>query len=1050
MSERGPLRVLFVQSQTEMGGAEISLLTALGAVDRSRLTPAVATLGFGQGDFLERLREAGIEVFELQAGRLRNPFGWLRTVGKLSRIARRGGFGTLVSNGYHPHLYSHPAARRAGARSAMFCRDFPSPRRCGPWIERLAFMFGADTYLVASAAMAGAITERSGGRRPPRIVPNGVDMERFRPAPEAAAALRAELGLRPEHLLMTVAGRLQPSKGQHLFLEAAALVASAVPEARFLVVGGALFGMHGDYPDQLRAQAAGLDFSDKVIFAGNRADMPAVYAASDVIAMTSVLPEGFGRVVIEAMAVERPVLVARAGGATELFVEGQSGLGYEPGNAAELSEKMIALCRDADLRGRLGETARRRATELYSAERSAQALAEALELVSGRSASALSPGAVPKDATDAGAFSRGMLKQRTVPGEDDRGLVAMQEARYQVAAGKLGGMMVLDLGCGVGAGTQLLAGRGGRTIGVDLDIRTLRRASEDYGQDVLGFTAANALRLPFGEATFDGVVCFELLEHLPEPDLLMKEICRVLKPGGKLLLSTPNRLTESSLGLPGGPGVTPLHVSTPTPGELERLARSHFRNVHILGCRRRGSLMYAALRRLDYFNLRLRFRGKLRQNLAKSMGAPTGVPAGSAGQFVFSPRGLRQATYLMAICKGPLSALRVRLSVVTAAYPPDVGGVADHSQLLAAELGSRGLEVEVFTTAQGGPVAGDKLPVRRVKERWSLRGVRRLALLLAEDPKRAALFQYVPHLYGRAGFAPGAALLPLFCRFRGLRVVTHFHEVCVPWSAHPLRFLQSAVHRLQAAVLVFGSAGASFSNRRDANLMSWAVRLFGRPWSVLASGPTVPQAAVPSDQRAQIRSRWGREGESLVVSYGLASRAKRYDLALDALRLLKEEGRNLRLLMLGDQESGDGEYCREIREKAHQLGIEDRVSWSGPLPARDVSEILAVADLMWHLNAGGLTTRSGAAACALAQGLPVVAFGGQGLDSCFRDGDNVLAVAEVSARGLAGATAQLLSSPELAARLRAGARRLHDEVFAWPVIAESCLKLLQCAGVDVG
>lgn len=378
MNAAGAVQALFVSSQTELGGAEISLLTALKRIDRSRVEPVVATLGFGAGDYPERLRAAGVEVHELSAGRARNPFSWARAVLRLARLVRRGGFQVAVSNGYHPHFYGGPAARLAGARSVLFCRDFPHPPGSVPLVERAAFAFGAARYLVASEAMRRAVLERTGGRRPVDVVPNGVELDVFRPDPQAAAALRAELGLAPRHLIVTAAGRLQPWKGQHVFLEAAARVAREVPEARFLVVGEALFGQDRDYPGRLREQARESGLSEKVIFTGNRSDMPILYAASDVVAHSSVQPEPFGRVILEAMAAGRPVVVARAGGAAELFEEGRSGLGYRPGDAGELAEKITVLCRDEELRLRVGAAGRERAERSYAADVSAGALARAL------------------------------------------------------------------------------------------------------------------------------------------------------------------------------------------------------------------------------------------------------------------------------------------------------------------------------------------------------------------------------------------------------------------------------------------------------------------------------------------------------------------------------------------------------------------------------------------------------------------------------------------------------------------------------------------------
>jgi glycosyltransferase involved in cell wall biosynthesis len=371
-------RTLFVQSQTEIGGAETSLLTALGAVDRSQLLPAVAVLGFGRGDLPKRLRAAGIDVFEVRAGRLRNLAGWLGAVWRLRSLVRSSNSELLVANGYHPHLYSHPAARLSGAKSAVFCHDFPAPRRRACMIESLSFRLHADGYFAPSMAMARAVEQRISGRRPVQLVPNGVDTSRFRPNPRARAALRAEMGITPENLVVTVAGRLQPWKGQHVFLKAASGVAAARPDARFVLVGGTLFGENRDYPRELREQAERLGISERVIFAGNRSDMPAVYAASDILVHSSVTPEPFGVVIIEAMSCGCPVVVSAAGGAAELFEEGISGLGYPPGDSGELARRILRLLEDADLRRKLGDSGRRRAQKEYTAATSASALSKAV------------------------------------------------------------------------------------------------------------------------------------------------------------------------------------------------------------------------------------------------------------------------------------------------------------------------------------------------------------------------------------------------------------------------------------------------------------------------------------------------------------------------------------------------------------------------------------------------------------------------------------------------------------------------------------------------
>ena len=374
-----PHKVLFVQSQTEVGGAETSLLTSLAAINAKQLEPTVAVLGFGQGDLPDRLKAVGVEVFEFAAGRLRNPLAWMRACRRLAHIARRTKAAMLVANGYHPHLYARPAARSARARSAVFCHDFPAEKGDACLIERVSFSMHSDAYLAPSVAMVRAVEERVSSHVPVYHVPNGTDTTRFHPDAPGAAAFRSEMGVGASQLMVTLVGRLQPWKGQHVFLDAAAKAAQADQNLRFVLVGEALFGQDEDYPRQLQKQASLLGVDDKVTFAGNRTDMPAVYSASDMVVHCSVHPEPFGVVIIEAMAAGCPVLVSRDGGAAELFDEGLNGMGYALGDANELARLMVTLARDRNLREKLGINGRKHVVQQYSAASSAEALTRAVK-----------------------------------------------------------------------------------------------------------------------------------------------------------------------------------------------------------------------------------------------------------------------------------------------------------------------------------------------------------------------------------------------------------------------------------------------------------------------------------------------------------------------------------------------------------------------------------------------------------------------------------------------------------------------------------------------
>jgi SAM-dependent methyltransferase len=122
--------------------------------------------------------------------------------------------------------------------------------------------------------------------------------------------------------------------------------------------------------------------------------------------------------------------------------------------------------------------------------------------------------------------------ERLVP--DDAVLASLQEhlARYRFAMERARGR-VLDVACGTGYGAAMLG-----AVGVDLSLPTLRYAARRYPGR---YIASDALRLPFGHTAFDSVVSFETIEHVPDPGRFVAECARILRPGGILIVSTPNR-----------------------------------------------------------------------------------------------------------------------------------------------------------------------------------------------------------------------------------------------------------------------------------------------------------------------------------------------------------------------------------------------------------------------------------------------------------------------------------------------------------------------------
>jgi glycosyltransferase involved in cell wall biosynthesis len=369
--------LLFVQSTTELGGAETVLLNLLAASEPLRRRSTVVTLGFGRGEMPALLRAVGAEVVELEPARLRRPLAVARSIARIAAVARSRGARLLLGNGAHPQVFAAAAARLAGARSAYLVHMIHRvPVWRNPAIDALATASPFAVALANSAASLEAMRQLRPRARHELLHP-GVPLTRVELADVRAA--RAELGARDGEVLFGVFGRLQGWKGQDVFVEAAARVARESPAARFAVVGGSVFGLEPEYVASLADRARALGLGDRIAFTGQRADVPRLMAACDVVCHTTRVPEPFGMVLVEAMAQGRPVLATRGGGPNEIVEDGETGLLLPPGDAGALADAMGRLAAEPLLRKRFGDAGRTRVEARFEAGRSAERLLAIVE-----------------------------------------------------------------------------------------------------------------------------------------------------------------------------------------------------------------------------------------------------------------------------------------------------------------------------------------------------------------------------------------------------------------------------------------------------------------------------------------------------------------------------------------------------------------------------------------------------------------------------------------------------------------------------------------------
>ena len=214
------------------------------------------------------------------------------------------------------------------------------------------------------------------GRRT-EVVYDALDDTGFRPG-RPAAVVRAELGVADGAPCVGVVGNIQEWKGQLVLVEAMARVAGVFPTARAVVIGG-VHRAGAAYLAQMERRIRDLGLGAHVIRTGFRTDVADLVNALDVVVHTSVRPEPFGRVILEAMLLGKPVVATDAGGVPELIEDGTTGFLTPPGDAAALGDCLVRLLADPAVRVRVGAAARRWAQDQFSLDRHVAAFSQLYE-----------------------------------------------------------------------------------------------------------------------------------------------------------------------------------------------------------------------------------------------------------------------------------------------------------------------------------------------------------------------------------------------------------------------------------------------------------------------------------------------------------------------------------------------------------------------------------------------------------------------------------------------------------------------------------------------
>jgi glycosyltransferase involved in cell wall biosynthesis len=366
--------------EASIGGVKRHLLDLLaGFAERGDVVsevacPDVRDESHGDTSFAADARALGCAVHVVPMRRRVHPAGDLAATLELARLIRRGGYDLVHLHSSKAGALGRAAVRLARGRRpavvytphgfAFLIPGRPAATRFYAGVERALGRLTDRLIAISEDERREALSRGIVPASKIRLVRSGVD-------PEALAARAALVNRRDGTTLGTVSA-MRPQKDPFTLLRAVARVLAERPDARFVWVMG------GELEAQVHAAAGEFpaDVRDRIEFLGYRSDAVELIAAMDVFALSSVFEAGLPYVLMEALALERPVVATAGIGSRELIEDGVNGLLVPRGDAGALARGMMRLIDDPELRERLGRAGRELVLEQCTLERQVRETAD--------------------------------------------------------------------------------------------------------------------------------------------------------------------------------------------------------------------------------------------------------------------------------------------------------------------------------------------------------------------------------------------------------------------------------------------------------------------------------------------------------------------------------------------------------------------------------------------------------------------------------------------------------------------------------------------------
>jgi glycosyltransferase involved in cell wall biosynthesis len=359
--------ILYVFDNLEFGGGERAFAQIVNRLSGTKYKIMVACLPTGA--FIEKIKGSGAQIKSVD---MRNRFN-LGVILQLSSLIKSEKIDIVHSQGVRADFFARIASKLASVSSTISTVQMPVGGFDVSLVKKLVYMalnrFSecfVDRFVVTSDTLEKTMIEKHGiaSQRIVKIY-NGVEVDEYCMADEEMVCrrlrFRKESGLGDKVPIIGVIGRLVWQKGFECFIEAIPEVLNKFKHARFLIVG------EGVLKDELEARCKKLKLADNIIFTGFRSDIKDILASIDIFVMPSLL-EGLPMILLEAMAMAKPIVATDIDGIKEVLVDGEAGLLVPPRNKEALSGTIINLLVNKDKSYQMGMAARKIVKEKFGVD----------------------------------------------------------------------------------------------------------------------------------------------------------------------------------------------------------------------------------------------------------------------------------------------------------------------------------------------------------------------------------------------------------------------------------------------------------------------------------------------------------------------------------------------------------------------------------------------------------------------------------------------------------------------------------------------------------